>query len=82
MRTRAHKNGVVLEVELARKYQKLVVGLPTFGAAHMAPEAAALVDVQCPWDAKQIIAALEFSSDGVILESQVYTCMPTESFAF
>lgn len=54
----------VLEVELARKYQKLVVGLPTFGAAHMAPEAAALVDVQCPWDAKQIIAALNSAPMG------------------
>ena len=49
----------MLEVELARKYQKRIVGLPTFGKTEMAPEAAALVDVQCAWDADQIIAALD-----------------------
>ena len=50
---------VVLEVDLARKYQKRVIGLPTFGANAMAPQAAALVDVQCPWDAETIVAALD-----------------------
>jgi hypothetical protein len=50
---------VVLEVELARKYQKRIVGLPHFGADAMSPEAAHLVDVQCLWDAKQIIEALD-----------------------
>ena len=50
---------VVLEVELARKYQKRVIGLPTFGTDAMAPQATALVDAQCPWDAKAIIAALD-----------------------
>jgi hypothetical protein len=53
---------VVLEVELGRKYQKRIVGLPTFGTTDMAPEAASLADVQCPWDAQQIIAALDSAS--------------------
>jgi hypothetical protein len=42
----------------------LIVGLPSFGATEMAPEAAALVDVQCPWDAKEIIAALDSAPVG------------------
>ena len=50
---------VVLEVELARKYQKRVIGVPTFGADTMTPQAAALVDVQCPWDAETIVTALD-----------------------
>ena len=50
---------VVLEVELARKYQKRVIGLPTFGADAMAPEAAALGRCAMSWDAKAIIAALD-----------------------
>ena len=50
---------VVLEIELARKYQKPVVGLPAFGANDVAPEAMALIDRQCSWDAKEIIAALD-----------------------
>ena len=50
---------VVLEAELARKYEKRIVGLPTFGVAAMTPQAAALVDVQCSWDAQEIIAALD-----------------------
>jgi hypothetical protein len=49
---------VVLEVELARKYRKWVVGLPKFGADAVAPEAASLIDVQCSWDAQKIIDAL------------------------
>jgi hypothetical protein len=72
---------VVLEVELARKYQKWIVGadgtattllvddgtkisLPSFGAAEMRPEAAALVDVQCPWDDKEIIVELDSAAVG------------------
>jgi hypothetical protein len=50
---------VALEVDLARKYQKRIVGLPHFGADAMSLEAAQLVDVQCLWDAKQIIEALD-----------------------
>jgi len=61
---RAHESGCCSKVELARKYQKRVVGLPTFGATHMSPEAALLVDVQCPWDAKQIIAAVDSAPTG------------------
>jgi hypothetical protein len=56
---RSAQKWVILEVELARKYQKRIVGLPAFGVASMAPEAAALVDQQCPWDAGQIIAVLD-----------------------
>ncbi len=55
---------VVLEVELARKYQKRIVGLPTFGTTAMAPDAASLVDLQCRWDAKQIVAALDVGPTG------------------
>jgi len=50
---------VVLEVELARKHQKRIVGLPAFGVAEMAPQSAALVDQQCNWDAHEIVAALD-----------------------
>jgi hypothetical protein len=50
---------VELEVDLARKYQKRIIGVPPFGAATMTPDAAALVDIQCPWDAGQIVAALD-----------------------
>jgi MTH538 TIR-like domain (DUF1863) len=50
---------VVLELELARKHGKRVIGLPAFGANEMPPEAAALVDARCPWDAKEVVAALQ-----------------------
>jgi hypothetical protein len=50
---------VLLEVELARKYNKRIVGLPHFGAETMSEGAASLVDVQCAWDAKQIIDTLD-----------------------
>lgn len=49
---------VLLEVELARKHQKRIIGLPTFGSSEMPAEAAALVDAQCRWDAGQIMATL------------------------
>lgn len=57
--SKSARKWVVLEVELARKYQKRIVGVPTYGAAAMAPEAAQLVDAQCAWDPAQIIAALQ-----------------------
>jgi hypothetical protein len=55
---------VMLEVELARKYQKRIVGLPTFGSPAMATQAAELVDEQCSWDAKEIVAALDAAPAG------------------
>ncbi|HEY1735556.1 MAG TPA: TIR domain-containing protein [Methylovirgula sp.] len=57
--TNSARNWVTLEIELARKHNKRIVGLPRFGTDAMAPEAAALVDVQCSWDAKQVIEALD-----------------------
>jgi hypothetical protein len=49
---------VEIEVEMARKHQKRIVGLPAFGGIAMSSETAALVDAVCPWDAAQIISAL------------------------
>ncbi len=56
---KAARKWVVLEVDLGRKYQKRIVGLPTFGGVEMAPEAAMLADVQCSWDANEIITAID-----------------------
>lgn len=50
---------LTLEAELARKYQKRVIGLPAFGTDRLPEEAAALTDVQCPWDPAAIIAAVD-----------------------
>jgi hypothetical protein len=50
---------VELEARLARKHQKPIIGVPAFGQEAMSAEAAALVDAACPWDAEQIIAALD-----------------------
>jgi hypothetical protein len=50
---------VVLEVELARKYQKRVVALPAFGTAAISPEVISLVDAQCSWEAEQVVGALD-----------------------
>ncbi len=59
--SRSAQKWVVLEVELARKHQKRIIGLPTFGAADMMAQAASLVDIKCSWDAREIIAALDSS---------------------
>ena len=50
---------VELEAGLARKHQKPIIGVPAFGQEAMSAEAATLVDAACPWDAEQIIAALD-----------------------
>ena len=49
---------VELEVEMARKHEKRIIGLPAFGSAAMSPEAAAFVDAVCTWDPAQLISAL------------------------
>jgi MTH538 TIR-like domain (DUF1863) len=50
---------VELEARLAREQGKPIIGVPTFGQEEMSSEAAAMVDVVCPWDAEQIIATLD-----------------------
>jgi hypothetical protein len=50
---------VELEAELARKHQKPIIGVPSFGQEAMSSEAAEMVDAACSWDAQQIIAALD-----------------------
>lgn len=56
---RSARKWVMLELELAWRHKKRIIGLPAFGSERMAPEAAALADVECPWDAKPIIAAMD-----------------------
>jgi antiphage defense system Thoeris ThsB-like protein len=49
---------VEIEVEMARKHDKRIIGVPAFGKTLMSPEAAGLVDAICPWDPAQLISAL------------------------
>jgi hypothetical protein len=52
---------VEIEVEMARKHDKRIIGLPAFGKTSMSPEAARLVDAICPWDLAQLVSALAHS---------------------
>jgi hypothetical protein len=53
-----------LELEMARKHNKPVIGLPAIGATAVAPELAGLCDRCVGWDATLVIQALdEFSKD-------------------
>jgi hypothetical protein len=49
---------VEIEVAMARKHQRRIIGLPGFGKTSMSPEAAVLVDAVSTWDPTQLIAAL------------------------
>ena len=49
---------VEIEVAMARKHEKRIIGLPAFGRTSMSPEAVVLVDVVSPWDPTRLIAAL------------------------
>lgn len=49
---------VEIEIEMARKHAKRIVGLPAFGSVSMSPEAAAFVDEVSSWDPAQLISAL------------------------
>lgn len=48
-----------LELEMARKHNKPVIGLPALNAAEVAPDLQALCDRCVNWDAAAIIAALD-----------------------
>jgi hypothetical protein len=50
---------VEIEVEMARKHEKRIIGLPAFGRVSMSPEAAVFVDNVCPWDPAHLISALD-----------------------
>lgn len=53
-----------LELEMARKHNKPVIGLPAIGATTVTPELAGLCDRCVGWDAALVIQALdEFSKD-------------------
>ncbi|WP_162915036.1 TIR domain-containing protein [Desertibaculum subflavum] len=56
--SKSARKWILLEVEMARKYGKRIIGLPAHGAEAMMPEAAELVDLRVGWDATQIVAAL------------------------
>jgi hypothetical protein len=49
---------VEIEVAMARRHEKRIVGLPAFGKTSMSPEAAIFVDAVSPWDPAQLIGTL------------------------
>ena len=49
---------VEIEVDMARKHGKRIIGLPAFGSTSMSPQAAVFVDAVCTWDPAQLISAL------------------------
>ena len=50
---------VEMEVDMARRHLKPVIGAPAFGSNDMAADAHALVDVVVSWDAAEIVAAID-----------------------
>lgn len=52
-----------LEVELARKLDKTVLGLPTFGQCDMSDEATAIVDRIVEWNGESIVGSLKELTD-------------------
>ncbi len=59
----AHENKgarkwIEIEVQMARKHKKRIIGIPAFGRVSMSPQAAALADIVCPWDPGLLISAL------------------------
>lgn len=57
--SKSARKWVELEIELARKHQKPIVGVPAYGEEITSPEALSRVDVACPWDAQQILAVFD-----------------------
>jgi hypothetical protein len=49
---------IEIEIEMARKHAKRIIGLPAFGKLSMSPDAAALVDIASPWNPAQLISVL------------------------
>lgn len=48
-----------LEVELARKHNKPLIGIPMIGESTLPDEVSNLCDACCEWDALQVLAAID-----------------------
>jgi hypothetical protein len=53
------KRWLEMEVEMARKYNKPIIGLPSIGEATVPQEVKSLCDASVGWDAAALIAALD-----------------------
>jgi hypothetical protein len=53
-----------MEVDMARRHGKPILGLPSFGEAEMAPEARALVSATARWDGETLREAIERLTPG------------------
>jgi len=49
---------VEIEVAMAQRHKKRIIGLPRFGKTSMSPEAAIFADAVSTWDPTHLIAAL------------------------
>src|SRR5258708_11007435 len=56
---KSNRKWLEFEVDLARKHQKPIVGLPSFGAAELPADGVALVDGGGPWDGREIVTRLQ-----------------------
>jgi hypothetical protein len=50
---------VEMEVDMARRHGKPILGLPSFGQTELSGEARTLVDATSSWSAKAIASAIE-----------------------
>jgi hypothetical protein len=48
-----------MEVEMARKHNKPLIGLPAFGEKSVPDEVGSLCDVCCEWDARQLLTTID-----------------------
>jgi hypothetical protein len=48
-----------LEVEMARKHNKPLIGIPAFGATTVPDEVSSVCDACCEWDAKKLLATID-----------------------
>jgi hypothetical protein len=57
--TNSSRKWVDFEIEAARRHNKRVIAVPTYGQPDVLPEVRAMSDVVVPWDCQALIAAID-----------------------